>query len=430
MTSQIGWIVFSPKDRDRVKRFLDLMGMGGVVDELGIGMIRDAMSNRLFPGFSTLYTRAKYFFITPYIILDKDANQKKNQTGKDYFQNAEVQVNRLVIQFYDNHQERAAESYFGKDKRDGNLKRQPSEIYWNGIRELHLVETESSIDQLLSDKRSLMDELLSKNRGDDTTREQGENTQTGCVNVSYDPHWQEYIKENGLMLTRTEAETLCDRLCKYTPNSLPAALVSDEDLFKLYASACQKSKNSDYIDNPFVHFVVTSISRIKNNELHDNLVAAHDMALFLHGAHIAYNIQLWSKTHAEEDFINQKRKEGRLWLGTLASRMLNFKGFNIVDCFERTNLKQPTRHFLVEMQRLVRTTNDWDEIENDLCKLAEMQERWNKKAKSRFVKMEKGQVIEEIGKPQWLGLSLISYRYQATLTILNDIYQGLKATEE
>ncbi len=404
--------------------------MGGVVDELGVGTIRDAMSNRLFPGFSTLYTRAKYFFITPYIILDKDAKLKKKQTGKDYFRNAEVETNRLVIQFYDNHQERAAESYFGKDKRNGNLKRQPSEIYWNGIRELHLIETDSSLDQLLSDRRSLMDELLSKNRGDDTTWEQGENAQTGCVNVSYDAHWQEYIKENGLTLTRTEAETLCDRLWKYMPNSLPATLVSDEDLFRLYSSASDESKNSNYIDNPFVHFVETAIDRIKNAGLHHNLVVAHDMALFLHGAHIAYNIQLWSKAHAPEDFMNERRKEGRLWLSTLASRMLNFEGFNIVDYSNGTNLKHTTRHFLEEMQHLVRTTNDWDEIENNLCKLTEMQERWNKKAKSRFVKMEKEQVIEEMAKPQWLGLSLINYRYQATLTIINDIYQALKATEK
>ena len=48
MTSQIGWIDFSPKDRDRVKRFMDLMGMGGVVDELGIGM--DSLESEGYPG--------------------------------------------------------------------------------------------------------------------------------------------------------------------------------------------------------------------------------------------------------------------------------------------------------------------------------------------------------------------------------------------
>lgn len=58
MASQNGWKDFSLKDRDRIKRFLDLMGLGGVVDELGIGMLRDAMSNKIFPGFSTLNTLA------------------------------------------------------------------------------------------------------------------------------------------------------------------------------------------------------------------------------------------------------------------------------------------------------------------------------------------------------------------------------------
>ena len=404
--------------------------MGGVIDELGIGMIRDAMSNKLFPGFSTLYTRAKYLFITPYIISDREVKQGRKQTGQDYFRNAEVETNRLIIDFYAEHQDRATESYFGKDKKDGNLKRQPSEIYWNGILQLHLLETEGSIDQLLSDRRSLVDELLSKNRGDDTTQEQGENAQTSCVNVSFDPHWQEYMKEDGLSLTKTEAETLRDRLQKYTKNSLLAALVSDKELFSLYTSASDESKISNYIDNPFIHFVETAIDKIKNEKLRHNLVMAHDMALFLYGAHIAYNIQLWSKANAPEIFINEIRSEGIQWLGTLTSRMLNSEEFNIMDCFEGTNLKSPTRRFLMDMQGLVRATSNWNEIENELCRLAEKQERWNKKLKSRFVKMDKEQVVEGMEKPQWLGLRLINYRYQATLSIMNDIYQGLETTVE
>lgn len=37
MASELGWIDISPKDRNRVKRFMDLMGMSGVMDELGVG---------------------------------------------------------------------------------------------------------------------------------------------------------------------------------------------------------------------------------------------------------------------------------------------------------------------------------------------------------------------------------------------------------
>lgn len=426
MESQIGWIDFSPKDRNRVKRFMDIMGMGGVVDELGIGMIRDAMSNKLFPGFSTLYTRAKYFFITPYILLEKEKKQTQRQSGMDYFHKAEVDTNRIIIQYYENHPEQSSESYFGKEKKDGNLKRQPSEIYWNGMQHLHILESEGSIDQILSDRHSLMDELLSSDRGNDSVKEQGENHLTVCENVSYDSNWQQFITDNGLQLTRTEAETLRDRLQLYSKDSVPASLVANNTLWTAYKNAFEKYRQSQYLDdNAFIYFVKSSIGMISNEELRKNLIKAHDMALFLHGAHIAYNIQLWSKVNASDDFIGQLRSKGIEWLGNLSNRMIDFRGFQIDDCIRGTNLKTPTRNFLNQIQILVKNNFDWTQIESELCSLTERQERWNKKSKSRFVKIEKGQVIEDMNKQQWLGLYLINYRYMSTLSVIKDIYDGL-----
>ena len=413
---------------------MDLMGMGGVVDELGIGMIRDAMSNKLFPGFSTLYTRAKYFFITPYIIFEREKRQTKSQSGMDYFHKAEVDTNRIIIQYYENHPKQSDESYFGKEKKDGHLKRQPSEIYLNGIEHLHLLESEGSLEQILSDRHSLMDELLSKDRGDNTAKEQGEDHQAGCVNVSYDTNWRQFITDTGLQLTRTEAETLRDRMQLYTKDSLIASLVANDKLWTLYKNALKESGQSKYLDNAFIHFVESSIDLISNEKLRKNLIMAHDMALFLHGAHIAYNIQLWSKADAPVEskaqlprFIDQLRSEGIEWLGNLSDRMIDFSGFKIDDCIAGTNLKTPTQHFLNRIQDLIKNTSDWNQIESEMCRLTELQERWNKKSKSRFVKIEKGHVVEEMNKPklQWLGLSLINYRYLSALSVINDIYNGL-----
>ena len=114
MTSKIGWIDFSPLHRERVKRFIELMEEDGVQDELGVGTIRDAMSNKLFRGFSTLHTRAKYFFITPYILLDRERKQRKSESGKDYFNRVEIETNNTIIKFYESCKERKEESYFGK----------------------------------------------------------------------------------------------------------------------------------------------------------------------------------------------------------------------------------------------------------------------------------------------------------------------------
>lgn len=401
------------------------MGMGGVVDELGIGMIRDAMSNKLFPGFSTLYTRAKYFFITPYILFEREKRQTKHQSGMDYFHKEEVDTNRIIIQYYENHPEQSGESYFGKEKKDGNLKRQPSEIYLNGIQHLHLLESNSSLEQILSDRHSIMDELLSKDRGDDTAKEQEEDHMAGHENVSYDSNWRQFIINNGLRLTRTEAETLRDRMQLYSKDSLIASLVVNDKLWTIYRSALKESRQSKYLDNAFIHFVENSINLISNEKLRKNLIKAHDMALFLHGAHIAYNIQLWSKANAPVEFMCQLRSEGIEWLGNLSGRMIDFYDFQIDDCIRDTNLKIPTRNFLNQIQILIKNSSDWNQIESEMCHQTEIQERWNKKSKSRFIKIENEQVVEEMNKPQWLGLSLINYRYMATLSVINDIYDGL-----
>ena len=106
--------------------------------------------------------------------------------------------------------------------------------------------------------------------------------------------------------------------------------------------------------------------------------------------------------------------------------MLDYQIFDIRKCMDFANVKPVTEKFLKEVQTLIHSSKSWDEIENELCGLVEKQEQWNKKAKSRFLKIEKGQVIDETKKEEWVGLGLINYRYAATLSIMKDLYEGLK----
>ena len=54
--SAIGWVDFSSDDRQRVQQVLALLKETGTLDELGVGQVRDAFSDVLFPGFSTIQT--------------------------------------------------------------------------------------------------------------------------------------------------------------------------------------------------------------------------------------------------------------------------------------------------------------------------------------------------------------------------------------
>ena len=60
---EIGFIDYSKDERNKILSTLKLLGEQTALDELGIGVIRDAYADLLFPGVSTLQTRAKYFVI-------------------------------------------------------------------------------------------------------------------------------------------------------------------------------------------------------------------------------------------------------------------------------------------------------------------------------------------------------------------------------
>ena len=67
---QLGWVDFSKEERDKALGFLQALQEQGAVDELGIGTIRDQIADALFPGTSTLITRAKYYLLVPCIIRE------------------------------------------------------------------------------------------------------------------------------------------------------------------------------------------------------------------------------------------------------------------------------------------------------------------------------------------------------------------------
>ena len=99
--SSIGWVDFSSTDREKVSQVLAMLQEPGTLDELGIGQIRDAFADLLFPGFSTIQTRAKYFITVPRIIRDYmelDARIQRRTSLRDYLESRENEVARLLVE--------------------------------------------------------------------------------------------------------------------------------------------------------------------------------------------------------------------------------------------------------------------------------------------------------------------------------------------
>lgn len=66
MPSTFAWLDHDESARRRMREIVGLFQESGTLDELGMGRIRDAFSDRFFPGTSVLWRRARYLLFVPW----------------------------------------------------------------------------------------------------------------------------------------------------------------------------------------------------------------------------------------------------------------------------------------------------------------------------------------------------------------------------
>jgi len=93
VTSGLAWLDSSREDQQRIRDLLNLFSESESRDELGIGQVRDAFSELLFPGTSTLHTRARYLLIVPWCFQEA---QRRGGRGASLTGRVE-QVERRIV---------------------------------------------------------------------------------------------------------------------------------------------------------------------------------------------------------------------------------------------------------------------------------------------------------------------------------------------
>lgn len=135
--SQLGWVDFSSDERNKVKLVLAALNEPGTLDELGIGQIRDAFANRLFPGLSTIQTRAKYFITIARLLRDiQNGKAMKSKTPHLWLEQQEHLLAEALVRIHGD----AEKGIIGAESIiNGGVSRRPSSIYWNGLKTLALL---------------------------------------------------------------------------------------------------------------------------------------------------------------------------------------------------------------------------------------------------------------------------------------------------
>ncbi len=126
MGSTLTWLDLTASDRDRMRQVLDLFNEQGTVDEMGLGSLRDALANALFPGTSTLLTRLRYVLFIPWTYRRLEARRVAASSVSAWLKEAEVD---LIWRLAANED---SEGVIGV-RSGASLSRRPSSVYWSTL---------------------------------------------------------------------------------------------------------------------------------------------------------------------------------------------------------------------------------------------------------------------------------------------------------
>ena len=230
---QLGWVDFSKADREKVLDVINLLQEPGAVDEIGIGLIRDAFANYFFPGTSTVQTRAKYFLVVSYILQEAVSGKYGNQVNTilQRIDNEERAYGQLLYQkCVDEGRDPISDRIIGARLLPHRwVARKPSNIYWNGIRTYHIFEQNSmTIPDMV--KLSVIIRSQEKpdnlgNRRDDAEEGEKDDSDAGRGDAirffdlpeQSDSEWRIHPD---MKLTRQEAAFLRSKIERSVPDSL------------------------------------------------------------------------------------------------------------------------------------------------------------------------------------------------------------------
>ncbi len=124
--SSLGWLDLDTAASERVATLLRSLEEPGTIDALGLGSIRDAFSDMLTPGTSTVQTRLRYFIFLPWIFQRLEADGTPPATFARKLRDNEVKLIDCLRHLGSN------QGVIGRIV-GRNLRRMPSDIYWGSM---------------------------------------------------------------------------------------------------------------------------------------------------------------------------------------------------------------------------------------------------------------------------------------------------------
>ena len=398
MTSSFAWVDFSEDDRDRMNKIMRLFAEKDTLDELGIGAVRDAIADHLFPGTSTIQTRARYFFFVPWIYLRHEKRKTLSNEISNRAHNDEIKLIEVLLNTSD------TDGVIGKDARSA-LQTLPSNIYWAGLGRFDIRRFDGSQDEYHRGFSSRLRLVADAVDGDDEDAPKP-------IRRNWDPNLpaapQDFPNTAELALTSNEAEYLAMRIDALQPRPLFSLLIRKLGPFGNAAV-------------PWLHPDVGALGEPYRSQLEH----ARNFSETLHGASLLYNLML-AEALGSKEYIEQYRTAFTEWAQDLSARRAAIMGWDQLKFWDFVNESESrsdrSRPFIDKWLAITLKSADPSLIlENNEARKLIREREWD--TKQNRARLHNRRALE-----RWrgaTGASQLNFRWHRVRAIVGDVRRGL-----
>ena len=392
----LAWLDYSESDQRRAREIVAMFSQRESRDELGLGRVRDALSDTLFPGTSFLLTRARYLLFVPWLYRE---GVRRGHGGQKLSAWVDWHERRLIGAL------RAGGDHAGLIGRvvGAAVRILPSTIYWNSLQRFGILRRDGTEGQVAG-----LRQLAGPQ--DEATEFLEQSDSVWAPSIPSPPDGFFDLACCDFSLTHDEATWLAERIVAAVPDSLLEFLVS------------QRKRHSDYAyawDDPE--------AVAAEGPVRDALDEARRFSVAMHGAALLYNLLLAER--AEE--LGLARHEGRrdLYKGRLDKWRKDFQaidagawdlnGLWALVAAQGRPAAAPTSVFVSEWVDLARGSGGQVADVGEARELIRNRERVQKRGQARL--------INEKLMRQWGGASgsgRLNFRWPVVRRILNEIVDG------
>jgi hypothetical protein len=395
MASVFTWLDQSDQQRRKVLDLLAMFKERETVDELGLGTIRDAIADLLFPGTSAPQTRARYFFFVPWMYQQFERKRTPSAELARRARRFELDLIDALLNAGE------SDGVIGRLARR-NLQRLPSNIYWSGLRRLGIYLGDGSQEryQASLDAFYQRPKDLRSDDGDPIGGRRG--------------NWHRQLPEAPerfeasptLALQRQEAEYLRDQIQASAPDSLFAAMVRDHN-----------EPNEEFPwDNP---------KHLRHSPaIQQQLLHARNFSEVMNGAALLYNLILADLTKHDERRTEYHSAIGE-WAARVQSRASELAGWSLEDLWlcaeaEGARVSLPTKLFVADWCRIVLSGDP--AVAATSKRARDLVERRERALKRRMARVDNQRARERWGGAA--GTARLNYRWPNAARIAADIIQA------